>query len=124
MKHEESRLQIECVKWFSYQYPHLDRNLFAIPNGEKRGIITATILKRQGVKAGVADIFLAMPKSFIDKYESEVIIHGLFIEFKTDKGKQNENQITFQKAVTTTGYRYVIVRSFDEFKELIEDYLE
>lgn len=123
MKHEESRLQIGCVKWFSLQYPHLDKNIFAIPNGEKRGIITATILKRQGVKSGVADMFFAMPKCYNDKYESTVIIHGLFIEFKSGKGKQNENQIAFEKAVTKTGYKYVVVTSFDQFKSLIEDYL-
>lgn len=114
MKQNESKLQIACVKWFDLQYPHLKYNLFAIPNEGARTPANGARMKAQGRRAGVADMFFAMyGKGF----------HGMFIEFKADKGKQNENQKAFEKAVTTTGYKYEVVRSFDEFKSLIEDYL-
>lgn len=124
MKHEESKLQQACIKWFDLQYRHLKYNLHAIPNEGARTPANGARMKAQGRRAGVADLFFAMPKCFNDKYESTVIIHGLFIEFKAGKGKQNENQIAFEKAVTATGYKYVVVTSFDQFKNLIEDYLK
>ena len=33
MRHDESRIQAACVKWFRLQYPHFAPNLFAVPNG-------------------------------------------------------------------------------------------
>lgn len=114
MKQNESKLQISCVKWFDLQYPHLKHNLFAIPNEGARTLANGARMKAQGRRAGVADMFLA---------QSSYMSYGLFIEFKADKGKQNENQLAFEKAVKANGYRYVIIRSFDEFKELIEYYL-
>jgi len=112
MIHEESKIQIACVKWFRLQYPL--HNLFAIPNGGRRGKIEAAIMKGEGVLAGVADLFLSNPsKGF----------HGLYIEMKTQKGKQNPNQIAFQRKVELSGYRYVICRSLDDFIEEVNKYL-
>lgn len=36
MKHEESKLQIACVKWFDLTYPKLKLNLFSLPNEGSR----------------------------------------------------------------------------------------
>jgi hypothetical protein len=80
-------------------------------------------MKAQGRRAGCADMVLAVPKFESDEYQNEIIKHALFIEFKADKGKQNENQIAFKKAVENQGYKYIVIRSFDEFKEMIEGYL-
>ena len=58
---------IEQVKLFNWarqnesMYLHLSL-LFAIPNGGHRHIGTARKLKAEGVKAGVPDCFLAVPK--------------------------------------------------------------
>lgn len=111
MNHKESKLQSECVRWFRYQYPNL--LLFAIPNGGKRNLITAAILKREGVVIGVADLFLAHGCK----------ANGLFIEMKVGNCQQSEAQREFQKKITSFGYAYVICRSFDEFKREIEHYL-
>lgn len=124
MKQNESKLQIACVKWFDLQYPHLKNNLFAIPNEGARTPANGARMKAQGRRAGVADMFLTVVKK---KAETGTTVTfecaGLFIEFKADKGKQNENQLAFENAVKSKGYEYVIMRSFDEFKSLIEDYL-
>ena len=82
-------------------------------------------MKAQGRRAGVADMFLAMPMQrfpsiFYYPYE---MAHGLFIEFKSGKGKQSESQLAFQKAVTGQGYAYEVIYDFDQFKNLIETYL-
>lgn len=113
MRHEESTLQIGCVRWFRYQYPKL--TLFAIPNGGNRNLITAMTMKREGVLAGVADLFLAFPSQGF---------HGLWIEMKTSKGRQSPEQKHFQIGMEKQGYKYVVCRSFEDFKNEIENYIQ
>mgnify|MGYP003348162679 FL=1 len=133
-KQSESQLQQNCVKWFRYQYPELRKNLFAIPNGGIRNIATARRLKGEGVVAGVADMFLAVGKDVSGNLCFEILqenglrdylrgFHGLFIEMKYGYGKQTPEQFEFEMAVNTQGYKYVVCRTFDEFKEKIEEYL-
>jgi hypothetical protein len=116
----ESKLQQECVRWFRLEYSCYRYCLFAIPNGGKRSKITAFILKSEGALAGVADLFLAVPKV---TYSESTTKHGLFIEMKIDKGVQSDSQIDFQKKVELTGYQYTICRSVDEFIKTITEYL-
>jgi hypothetical protein len=111
MKHPESKLQQNCVRWFRLQYPKYI--LFAIPNGGKRNVITASILKAEGVVAGIPDLFLAQPSLHYS---------GLFVEMKSTKGRLSDNQ----KAVIPKlelNYKVVICNSFDSFKEQINLYL-
>ncbi len=115
MRHEESQTQRACVKWFRLVYPKLARLLFAVPNGGKRGIREAAIMKAEGVVAGVADLLLLIPSR---EY------HALAIEMKTDKGKQNENQKLWQMDFEKSGGKYVVCRCFDEFRSAVEKYLE
>jgi hypothetical protein len=100
------------VKWFGYKYPEC--TLFAIPNGHKRNAITGAILKREGVVAGVADLFLMKSNN---KY------HGLWIEVKTDKGKQSESQKEFERKALREGYKYVICKNIDQFINEVETYI-
>ena len=131
MKHEESKLQISCVKWFDLQYPQYKLNLFAIPNEGARTPQNGARMKAQGRRAGVADMFLAIPKREIKRLnlssgvsaDTVVLTHGLFIEFKADKGKQSEQQFNFELNVIHQCYLYEIIRDFDSFKNLIEDYI-
>jgi hypothetical protein len=113
MKHLESKLQIECVKWFRLQYPFL--TLFAIPNGGRRGIIEATIMKKEGILAGVPDLFLAKA---VEPY------HGLFIEMKSKNGKLSESQKRVRIDLLTNAYDCIIVDSFDSFVEQVNNYLK
>lgn len=107
MKHEESRLQILCVKWFRLQYPNAI--IFSIPNGGNRNVREAKILKAEGTLAGVADL--------------QVINNGktFFIEMKTEKGRQNANQKAFETKVKQHGFDYHICKSFEDFKTLINN---
>lgn len=112
MRHVESTLQTHCVKWFRYQYPK--RTLFSVPNGGQRNAITGAILKAEGALAGVADLFLMhAAKGY----------NGLFIEMKTKTGRQQPSQVNFQAKCTAEGYLYAVCRSFDEFQNLINGYL-
>ena len=107
MKHKESKLQIECVKWFRLQYPKL--LIFAVPNGNKRNAITGIILKAEGVLAGVADLCVLKNNG-----------KCFFIEMKSDKGKQSETQKAFESYCMLNGFKYYIVNSFDTFTYIVK----
>lgn len=113
MRDIEHRTQCACVRWFRLQYPQFATLLFAIPNGGARNAVTGARLKAEGVVAGAADLFLAVPGGGY---------HGLFIEMKTENGTQSTAQKEFQAEVTRAGYRYEVVRSFDGFIETINSY--
>jgi hypothetical protein len=52
----EDQEQMLFVQWFRRQYPTV--RIFAIPNGGKRNIVTATRLKATGATAGVPDLYI------------------------------------------------------------------
>ena len=95
--------------------------LIAIPNGGLRNKKVAAQLKAQGVKAGVSDIFLPVPRS---------TMHGLWIELKTPKsaqgpaGKPSALQIEWLDKMGGQGYAAVICYGWTSAMETIIDYLE
>jgi len=112
VKNIESKIQQACVKWFRLQYPNL--LLIAIPNGGNRNHITGAILKAEGVMAGAPDLFLFYPSGGYS---------GLAIEMKTPKGKQTASQKEWQRLSEEFGYKYIVVRSFDQFRTEIIEYI-
>ncbi len=110
--HEESRIQQACIRGFRYEHPKVV--LFAIPNGGARTGLQGSILKGEGVLAGVADLFLMKANS---KF------HGLFIEMKTAKGVQSDTQKQFEAGALAAGYDYKICRSSLEFQLTVNKYL-
>lgn len=91
--------------------------MFSVPNGAHLSMVQARILKAEGMTAGVADMLLLHP-SADGRYAA------LAIEFKTAKGRQSEFQRRWQMALESVGcYRYEVVRSFEQFRELIDNYL-
>jgi len=113
-RHIESRIQQNCIRWFRYQYSNIARLLFAVPNGGSRNRIEASIMKGEGVVAGVSDLILLVPSKDY---------HSLCIEMKAGKGKQTDLQKSWQELAEKHGNKYVICRSFDEFREIIQGYL-
>lgn len=119
MKHTESTIQGHCVAWFRWQYPAYRALLFAIPNGAhlagdaRQRRMQYMRLVREGFVPGVADLFLAVPGEK----------PGLFIEMKTEKGRQRPEQVEFQKAVTESGYGYEVCRSLDQFQKVVKKHL-
>lgn len=93
--------------------------LFAIPNGGNRSLTEGLRLKKEGVKKGVSDLFLAYPVSF---NWGEDWKHGLFIEVKTKKGKVSVFQSEWINLMKENRYEAVVVRSLDEGIQAIKDY--
>lgn len=114
ISHHESKLQIQCVTWFKTQYPHLAPLMFAVPNGGSRDKREAAIMKAEGITAGVSDLILNVPA---------IRYSQLAVEMKDEKGKQSEAQKRYQRYAEAAGVKYIICRSFDDFKEQVSDYL-
>ena len=98
----EANEQIKLFRWASFataKYPCLAL-LHHIPNGGSRNQLEARNLKLQGVKSGVPDICLPVPRG---KY------HGLYIEMKYGKNKTSESQNKWLSALQKQGYSFVTV---------------
>lgn len=112
-KNPEHNLQVRCVKWFYYQYPFLRQLFFAVPNGGYRYKKTASYLKAEGQRSGVADLILLLPNYYY---------HSLNIEMK-DKSNQTKNQIIYQNYCKLSSNLYIICRSFEGFQLEVNKYL-
>ena len=113
---EEADIQSDFFKQVKLFFPQIpDKLLFAVPNGGSRNKLEAINLKRQGVKPGVSDVILLIPKGGFA---------SLCMEFKTKTGKQSEEQKEFQRQAEMCGSKYVIVRSVKEAIEKMKDYLK
>lgn len=110
----EHKLQSACVRWYRLQYPKMKHNLFSVPNGGKRDAATAAKLKDEGALAGVSDLILLKSNRFYG---------ALLIEMKTPEGYQSESQKDWQQKITNDGYKYVVVRSFEDFQREVRQYL-
>ena len=112
--HEEHDIQVACVRAFRLTYPHLAKNLFAIPNGGWRNEAVAAKLKAEGVTAGVLDLCLLVARNDCN---------ALFLEAKTPKGRLSDKQKEWIEAVKKHGYKCVLFRSVDEFMNIVKNYL-
>ena len=100
----EHQEQKNFVKWFELQYPKV--KLFAIPNGGNRNVVTATMLKAEGVRKGV-------PDTFIPEWR-------LWLEFKRVKGgKLSPEQKDWIDYLNGCGYTAVVVNGFDAAKDYV-----
>lgn len=113
----ESQEQINLFTWANLQsckIPEL-KLLFHIPNGGKRSIVTARRLKAEGVKAGVPDLFLPVPRGGF---------HGLFIEMKAGKNKTTEKQDAWIDVLKEQRYKVVVCYGCEEAMTEIKKYLK
>ena len=83
----EAQHQAYVIKWSQQpsirrQWPELAL-LHHIPNGGTRDAVEAKHLKQQGVKSGVPDLCLPVPRG---QY------HGLYIEMKTESGHTSDEE--------------------------------
>lgn len=114
-KIELSEHQEQCsfVNYLSLKYPSV--LFYSIPNGGHRNILVAAKLKREGVKAGVPDIFIAEP---VGKW------HGLYIEIKKEsKGYVTQNQKDVMSKLEAKGYKCVVAKGCSQAIEKFEGYL-
>ena len=113
MKQTEHEIQVACVNYFRLRYPK--GLIYAIPNGGQRNVIVVSKLKAEGALSGVPDLHIPIAKKGF---------HSLYIELKNGKaGKVSDNQKAIMEKLQSEGYRCEVCRSFDEFKNVVNDYM-
>lgn len=114
----ESATQQAVIVWWAYAWRGLgvrdEARLFAVPNGGHRSKKTAAIMKAEGVRRGVADLLLLVPRAGF---------HGLAIEMKKKKGgRVTPEQAAFLHSLAADGYACKVCFTFDEARATIEGY--
>ena len=113
----EDQIQCDFFSWIYLQervWPELQL-MFHIANGGSRHPLEAIKLKRMGVRRSVPDVFIAVPKG---QY------HGLWIEFKSDKGEQTVGQVEMFGQLRAQGYRCEVCRTWQDAIGITKTYLE
>lgn len=118
-KQPEQAEQILLCSWFAKKYPEIDSIFFHISNGTHVGAYRGSILKKMGVKPGIPDIFLAVPR-----YEKRETFHGLFIEMKSKTGKISPAQKLSHEKLREKNYKVEVCWSFMQARVIIQTYLE
>lgn len=88
--------------------------MFAIPNGGERNIIVATQMKAEGVKRGVPDIFLPVPRGSYS---------GLFIELKKVGGKVSSEQTHYLVELKRQGFACTVCVGWEQARDAILAYM-
>jgi hypothetical protein len=104
---------MEMAALWQEKVPEL-REIFHVPNGGARDAITGARLKRAGVKRGVPDLFLLVPRS---------PYHGLVIELKTEIGLLSVEQKWWIDRLRARGLRVEVCKGHMAAWHVLEDYL-
>lgn len=113
-----------------WQYTPMDylQWMHAIHNQGHGDKIRGGIAKAEGVKAGVADLFLPVPSKIL--YTSGFpsvypgVYHGLYIEMKrANAGKQSDVQGNFEKFVRLMGYQYKLCYGWVSAANAVIEYI-
>jgi hypothetical protein len=108
-KLSEDTIQADIFKWYHNTYCTIKNNpqhiIFSVPNGGTRNKSEAMKLKATGLLAGVSDLIIIQPNKI------------LFVEVKTSSGIQSDKQKDFERKVTDNGFKYILVRSLEDFKK-------
>lgn len=86
---------------------------YAIPNGGGRSKREAGRLKAEGVRAGVADVFVSYPTENPQADADSPLYHGLYIEMKSLTGRPSREQQEWIRASLALGYAACVCQGAD-----------
>jgi hypothetical protein len=112
-EHQEQSAVFAWARLREARWPEL-RLLFAVPNAAKRGVRLAAYMKAEGLRSGVPDMFLPVPRGGFT---------GLAIEQKIKGGEVSDNQEWWLEHLAAEGWKACVSWSAGETIELIEGYL-
>lgn len=114
LEHVEAVMLMRAVRGAEQAWPEL-RLMYAIPNGSKRSKKTGADLKAEGVKAGVPDYCLPVPRG---SYA------GLYLELKRlAGGRVSPEQRDWLAALSEQGYRTEVAKGWEQAFAVLKDYL-
>lgn len=119
-QYREQADQIALFQWATIRAsarPELSL-LFAVPNFARvKSARDGARRKAEGMKPGVPDMFLAVPRGGF---------HGLFVELKSQAGRNrvSTEQRWWLAQLQEQGYRAEVCHGFEEARRVIERYLD
>jgi len=93
--------------WFHNTYPEL-RGLLCYNLNNSKNKIDGNLNKAKGLQAGRSDMVLY--------YKGKPHM----IELKAPSGRQSKSQAEWQELIESQGFRYYIIKNFEEFKSTIK----
>jgi hypothetical protein len=110
MKHSsEASHQEGFINWFRLKFPNV--LCFHIPNGEQRALSVGVRLKKQGVTAGIPDLFIPAWK--------------LWIEFKRKEGGVvSEKQRKIMEYLTRVGYTCMVAHGAEDASRQVLEFVK
>ena len=110
----EHYIQVRLFYLLERDYPDFYYHAYSVPNGGLRAKRTAAELLHEGVKDGVPDMQISVPRG---------TYHGMYLEVKTDKGRASSHQLERVSKLCAVGYYAVICHGFDECWQAINKYV-
>lgn len=114
----EHQEQCALIQWWRYEcklHGLPEFSLFAIPNGGQRNVIAGARLKAEGMRRGIPDLMLAVPRNNW---------HGLFLELKVAGNYPTAEQKEAMAFLIEQQYRAVLCYGAGEAISTIKEYLK
>ena len=127
-RHLEDDQAVALIQWrdtYVRKYPELGL-LIAIPNGGKRNAREGARLKRMGVRAGVSDYFLPVPRFNAGGTIPNTVLQwdcGLWLELKAAKNKATREQGQWLALMRGQYYAGIVCTGWVAAARAICDYL-
>lgn len=104
----ELRVQSACLDMLRLCFPRV--TVFAVPNGSRRTVWQAVQAKREGMRAGAADLVLTWCGPM-----------AAFVEVKKQRGRLKVSQREFLEEVAAQGFIAAVVRSPNTLFGILKD---
>lgn len=114
----EHQMQCALVQWWRYEcvkYKLPENALFAVPSGGMRDQIIGARLKAEGVRRGIPDLLLLVPRGQF---------HGLALELKIPGGRISPEQKDVMWFLSSQNYRAMACFGLDSAIAELKSYLE
>jgi hypothetical protein len=112
----EEEIHKALMEWAGYKEAEMPalKMLHHVPNGGKMPPGSAGKLKGMGMRRGVPDLVLPVPR---DPH------HGLYLELKSPSGRVRPTQRWWLQALAEEGYAVEVAYRLDDAIEAVEEYL-
>lgn len=102
MRNLEHSIQVALTDYVAYKHPKLYKSIsfFAIPNGGARSPATGAMLKAEGVRRGVFDLMVCVPRGmFHDNVKELVYAYKENGKIGTSKPKSKQKAVAQSLAI-------------------------